>query len=114
MRVIVAGSRDNTTQQDVDTAIADCPWDVQEIVSGTARGVDRFGEAWAYRNFMSVKQFPADWDKYGKGAGFRRNAEMAEYADALIAVWDGESRGTAHMIKTMEALGKPVYVHKVD
>ena len=43
-------------------------------------------------------RFPADWDKYGKAAGYKRNGEMARNADALIAFWDGKSRGTKHMI----------------
>ena len=67
-------------------------------MSGTARGVDRFGEQWAIENNVAIKPFPADWDTYGKRAGYLRNTQMAEYADALIAVWDGESRGTKHMI----------------
>jgi len=69
-----------------------------EIVSGTANGADKLGEKFAVDNGYPIKQFPADWDKFGKSAGYRRNAEMAEYADALIAFWDGESRGTKHMI----------------
>lgn len=114
MRVIIAGSRDNTTQHDVDSAAADCPWDVQEVVSGHARGADIYGEWWAFKNRIKCKKFLPDWDKFGKGAGFRRNEEMADYADALIAVWDGKSKGTKHMIETMEARGKPVFVYKVE
>jgi hypothetical protein len=56
--------------------------------------------------------FPADWDTFGKGAGFIRNTKMAEYSDALIAIWDGTSRGTAHMIRTAWRKGILVYVHR--
>ncbi|CAH9011847.1 putative Mycobacteriophage D29, Gp61 [Vibrio phage 464E53-1] len=69
-----------------------------EIVSGTARGADKLGERFAEEKSIPVKHFPADWDAKGKAAGYIRNAEMAEYADALLAFWDGSSKGTSHMI----------------
>jgi hypothetical protein len=68
------------------------------IVSGTANGADKCGEQWATTNAVKIKRFPAKWDEYGKSAGYRRNAEMAGYAEALIAFWDGKSKGTKHMI----------------
>ena len=54
------------------------------------------------RKSMDIKlsTSPADWDLDGKSAGFKRNVKMAEYADALVAFWDGESKGTKHMIET--------------
>ena len=67
-------------------------------VSGEARGADSLGKRLAYENEWEVLSFPADWDKYGKTAGYKRNDEMARNADALIAFWDGKSRGTKHMI----------------
>ena len=69
-----------------------------EIVSGTANGADKLGEKYANDNGYPIKQFSANWDKYGKSAGYKRNAQMADYADTLIAFWDGKSRGTKHMI----------------
>lgn len=69
-----------------------------EIVSGTARGADKLGEMYAKKRSLPVIQFPADWDKYGKSAGYKRNAQMAQYADACVVFWDGKSRGTKHMI----------------
>ena len=69
-----------------------------EIVSGRARGADKLGERYAQDHGIPVKYFPADWDKYGKSAGFRRNEEMARYADAVVIFWDGKSAGTKHMI----------------
>lgn len=69
-----------------------------EIVSGGARGADKLGERYAKGHNLRLKIFPADWDKYGKRAGYIRNTEMAEYANCLIAFWDGKSKGTAHMI----------------
>lgn len=70
---------------------------VNEIISGGAIGVDQIGERIAKSNNIKLKIFPANWDKYGKSAGYRRNVEMAEYADALLLVWDGKSKGSGHM-----------------
>ena len=83
-----------------------------EIVSGNAKGADMFGEKYAKEKGLSQKIFKADWDKNGKSAGFRRNEQMAEYADALIAFWDGSSKGTAHMIKLAKEKGLLVRVIK--
>ena len=81
-----------------------------QIVSGTARGVDQLGEEYAKRNDLAVKKFPADWDRFGKSAGYKRNKQMAEYANALVAFWDGRSRGTKHMIDLAKAAGLSVSV----
>jgi hypothetical protein len=114
MKVIVAGSRDGFVARNVFEAIEESPFfgKITEIVSGGARGVDTDGETYSRSRDLLLKRFPADWNKKGKAAGFIRNAEMAEYADALVAVWDGESRGTKHMIDTMQKLNKPVYIYK--
>lgn len=76
-------------------------------MSGCARGVDILGELWANENGVAIKRFPADWDRWGKSAGFYRNSDMADYCDAAIILWDGESRGTLDMIDRMRRLGKP-------
>ena len=68
------------------------------IVSGTANGADKLGERYAAEKGYRIKRFPADWNKYGKSAGYIRNKQMAEYAYALIAFWDKKSKGTKHMI----------------
>lgn len=118
MKVIIAGSRGITQLSTVLRAVAQSSFGehITEVVSGTAPGVDRLGEEFARTHEtrrIEVKRFPADWDRLGKSAGFRRNEEMARYADALIAIWDGQSRGTAHMIEYMRKLGKPVHVMQV-
>ena len=91
-----------------------------EIVSGHARGVDTLGEDFAKECGIKLTLFPADWDKYGKSAGYRRNAEMAKYAvenkdsgaiGVLIAFWDGKSKGTKSMIDLAKRYGlDEVYV----
>jgi hypothetical protein len=96
---LLAEKLDNIRYVVWDQDIAD---DV-EIVCGKARGADTLGETWAKKNHVGVKYFPANWNRqsdgsYDKAAGYKRNHQMAEYADALIAFWDGESKGTAHMI----------------
>lgn len=80
-----------------------------EIVSGGATGVDKAGELYGDFYDVPVKVFPAEWRKYQNRAGPIRNNKMAVYADALLLIWDGESRGSAHMKQAMLALGKPVY-----
>jgi len=110
MKVIVAGSRSISEYETVEKAILSSNFEITEIVSGTARGVDQSGEYFGVTNNIAVKRFPADWKKYNKGAGPIRNKQMADYADALIAVWDGKSRGTKNMIETMKKMDKEVYV----
>lgn len=117
MRIIIAGSREGFTYQCVERAMLaalykwQCyPCDVT-VVSGTARGVDTLGEKWATDRGLPVIKYPANWAKYGKSAGYRRNAEMAENADALVALWDGVSKGTNHMITLALDKGLFVYVH---
>lgn len=73
-----------------------------EIVSGRANGADKLGERFAKEFGCRVAYFPAEWDRYGKSAGYRRNAEMAKYADACVCFWDGKSKGTGHMIDLAE------------
>jgi hypothetical protein len=99
MKVIIAGSRDF---DDYELLRKYCDFYLQnqteiEIVSGTAKGADQLGERYAKEKGYPVKQFPADWSK-GKSAGYIRNEEMAKYGDALIAFWNGMSKGTEHMI----------------
>lgn len=84
------------------------------IVSGHARGADLLGEKYAHDEGFALEIYPADWNKFGKRAGFRRNEQMAEVADALIAFWDGKSHGTKHMIEIMENKNLQVKVVKYE
>jgi hypothetical protein len=70
-----------------------------EIVSGMARGADSLALQYAKENSIPVKKFPANWDKDGNSAGYKRNVQMAEYADACVCFWNGKSKGTADMIR---------------
>jgi len=96
MKTIIAGSRNFN---DYELLYQICEDEkITEVVSGTARGADLLGERYAKENEIPIKRFPANWNEYGKSAGYKRNAEMAKYAEALIAFWDGESKGTKHMV----------------
>ena len=117
LRTIVAGSRDGVTVDDVRAAVEACGWDICVVLSGTARGADRFGEEVARERGVPVERYPADWGSYPnyrKDAGYRRNERMATVASALVAVWDGKSGGTRHMIETARGRGLRVYVHLIN
>lgn len=115
MKLIVAGGRDFT---DTNRMIAELQklvesgeiTDSPELVCGMARGADMLAYSLWANNKMPIHNFPANWDKYGKSAGYRRNQEMGEFADAAVCFWDGNSKGTKHMIDIMNRLNKPVYV----
>ena len=102
MKIIIAGSRvlsPSIEEISRNLFLAKFPYYYNdEIVCGMARGVDLAGKAWADYFHVPVKEFPADWDQYGKNAGPIRNKQMAEYADALLLIWDGKSRGSNNML----------------
>ena len=114
MRTIIAGSRSVHDLNEVLIAVLEAPWVPTSVVSGTARGADRLGEQFAHDFSLPVTRFPADWSAHGKRAGFLRNKEMAEHADALVALWDGHSRGTKSMIDIAAAKGLAVHVRMVQ
>lgn len=113
MKVIVAGSRTITNIKFVEAAIAASSFTITELVSGAARGVDQLGELWAFNNKIPIQKFRANWNEHGRMAGMIRNVEMANYADALIAIWDGKSKGTKHMIWTAQKNKLKVHVYNV-
>ena len=106
MKVIIAGSRNFNDYQFLEKEIDKLDIEIDTIVSGCAKGADTLGIQYAVEHEIPIKCFPAEWDKYGKSAGFIRNKEMGDYADYLIAFWDGQSRGTKHMIDYMKMIGK--------
>lgn len=130
MKVVISGSRSILDSGIVDMAVAESGFEVSEVISGGAKGVDSLGESWAEKNEIPVTVFAANWEilthpdaiirtnswgqKYDSKAGLRRNELMAVYADALIAIWDGKSRGTKHMIKMARKRELPIYVYRTD
>ena len=113
MKVIIAGSRTISSIACIVNAVDQSGFDITEVVSGMARGVDSLAIDFANLNIIPVHKFPADWNKYGKSAGYIRNQQMAEFADALIAIWDGQSKGTKHMIDIMQKTNKPAFIYQV-
>jgi hypothetical protein len=111
MRTIIAGSRHaDITMSRLMEIIQMAGFPITEVVSGGSGNVDLLGEKWALAHKLPVSRFTAAWQAYGLSAGPKRNKQMAEYADALIAIWDGESRGTLNMIKTATKYELSVFV----
>lgn len=114
MKIIIAGGRDFNNyyllEKKLDRIIG--KRSNLEIVSGGAKGADYWGAFWAIERTLPVTEFKANWDKYGKSAGPIRNKKMAEYADALIAFWDGKSKGTENMIKLAKEYNLKIRVIK--
>jgi len=137
MRVIIAGSRSIKGRKAVDLitqAINESGWTVNEVISGGAIGVDEAAIDWAKENDADYVIMNANWNRWGKGAGYKRNQKMAWYASifnkveastdgpegrepipdklkgACIAVWDGKSKGTGHMIDITRDMNLDVFV----
>jgi YspA, cpYpsA-related SLOG family len=115
-KVVVAGGRDfndySLLKRSLDRALRNRIDEGIVIVSGAARGADTLGERYAKEYGYGIESHPADWNKYGKSAGYIRNKEMAQSSDALMAFWDGKSRGTKHMIDLAKKEGLRVIVVK--
>lgn len=110
MRVIIAGSRNLfPTSKQVEEAVWGSGFPLTQLVSGGAAGVDTAGEKWALEVGRPIRIYRANWGEQGKAAGPIRNRAMAEYADALILIWDGKSRGSSSMLREMQRQGKPIF-----
>lgn len=132
MKVIIAGSRHIKDERLVIDAIKRCPWlhEMTEEVSGCAPGVDTIAANWARGEGYTVKEMPADWDNlkakgavirrnkqtgrwYNAAAGPERNERMAQYADALILIWNGRSPGSQDMLDAARERGLVIWQEKV-
>jgi hypothetical protein len=114
MKLIIAGSRTFTDYQRLCQVLAPDRHRITQVLTGGARGADQLGYRWAWKHAVRHQLFRAEWERFGKAAGMRRNHQMAQAGDVLVACWDGQSPGTRHMIQCMEQLGKPVVVVSVD
>lgn len=116
-RIVICGSREYENYEEARLFLEETIGDMEKsdvvILSGTCRGADRLGERFAKEKGYSVEYYPAEWKKYGKGAGIRRNQEMAKQCDVAICFWDGKSRGTASLINFAKTMKKQVYIKKV-
>ena len=114
MKLIIAGSRTFTDYQRLCQVLAPDRHRIAQVITGGARGADQLGYRWAWKHAIKHQLFRADWERFGKSAGLRRNHQMAQAGDLLIAFWDGRSAGTAHMVQCMRQMGKPVVVIRTD
>ena len=108
MKVAVVGSRGFNNYNKVVETLSGLK--ITEIVSGGAVGADKLGERYANENNIPTKIFIPDWEKYGKSAGFKRNTQIIEEAEFVVAFWDMESKGTKDSISKAEKLGKKVLI----
>ena len=115
-KIIIAGGRNffdyglvcDSYKELINSFIVE--YDKISIVSGCALGADQLGIRLAQIYGLGLYEFPANWEKYGRKAGPIRNTEMGEFADMALIFWDGESKGTKHMISVMHRLNKPYTV----
>jgi hypothetical protein len=98
MRTIIAGSRSIEDLGIIIQAIMLSNFSITKVISGTAKGVDQLGEMWANLNNIQCERFQANWNLYGKSAGYKRNEEMTDHADQVIVIWDGISKGSKSML----------------
>ena len=117
-RVVIAGSRDFNDYKTAEEYIDFCISRIKSkyeiiIVSGGCQGADMLGERYAKENGFKSERYPAEWDKYGKNAGPKRNKYMAEISDYIICFWNGKSRGTKSMIDYAMHLKKPVKIKRI-
>ena len=112
MKLAICGSRHiklNYSELNVFVSLVPMS-DIYEIVSGGCpSGIDAAAKELAYKFRLNYEEFPANWEEHGKAAGPLRNKQIAEYADALLLIWDGESKGSASMKREMLALKKPIF-----
>ena len=114
-RLVVAGCRDyndySVASVEIEKHIKKCDENCSVIiVSGCAEGADKLGERYATEHHLNIERYPAEWEKYGKYAGPKRNAQMAKVADGVLVFWDGKSRGTKNMIENAKKANKPYVI----
>jgi hypothetical protein len=113
MKLAIIGSRTFTNYKLLKETLELYRSKITVVVSGAAKGADSLGEKWALENNIQTLIFPADWEKFGKRAGFIRNEDIIKNCDCVIAFWDGLSKGTAHSISLCEKYSKPYKIIKI-
>ena len=114
MKLMIAGSRTFTDYQLLCQTLAPERPRITQVLTGGARGADQLGYRWAWKHAITHQRFRADWERFGKSAGVRRNYQMAQAGDLLLAFWDGRAAGTRHLISCMQQLGKPWVIVRPD
>lgn len=106
MKVAVIGSR-NLTVENLGQYL---PEETTEIVSGGAKGVDTCAREYALTKGLKLTEFLPEYNRYGRGAPLKRNLQIIDYADCVLAFWDGQSRGTKFVIEQCRRKKKKVTV----
>ena len=113
---IIAGSRGLTDYEKIEPLI-DSYFNKEKpfvVICGCAKGIDSIGRQWADKHGIAVEEYPANWNKYGKSAGYIRNKQMGKVATEALIIWDGKSEGSFNMYEIMKDLDKRVCLVKVD
>lgn len=108
MKIAIIGSR-SITMANIDAYVSNN----DEIVSGGAAGVDSCAANYARRKGLKLTEFLPQYDKYGRAAPIVRNKEIVDYADKVVAFWDGRSKGTLFVIKYAQKTGTPCIIVRV-
>ena len=107
MRVAIIGSR-GLQLDDIGQYL---PNGLTEIVSGGARGIDTCAKIYAEKNGIKLTEFLPQYERFGRAAPLKRNIEIIENSDIVLAFWDGVSRGTKISIDRCKKLGKKILVY---
>jgi hypothetical protein len=111
VKVAVVGSRTFNNYELLKENLDAIP-NISMIISGGARGADSLGARYSKEKGIPLQVFFPDWDFYGKSAGYKRNVQIVEACDVLVAFWDGESKGTKHSIDIAQEKGKRTFIIK--
>lgn len=112
MKLAIVGSR-GVKSADIGSIVAEHGLHPTTVISGGALGIDKLAERWAKDNGIPTEIYLPDYKRHLQGAPIRRNELMARDCDILLAIWDGKSKGTAHIVKYAQKLGKSVIVVKL-
>ncbi len=110
MKIAVIGSR-NLKIDDLSKYL---PKETSEIVSGGAKGIDTCAKNYANQNHIIYTEFLPQYEKYGRAAPLKRNLQIIDYADLIVAFWDGKSKGTKFVIDNCKKLNKPVQIFIIE
>jgi SLOG family YspA-like protein len=110
MKLIITGASTFANSQHLCQVLAPDRHRITQVLTGGGRGAEQLGARWAWKHIVTHQLVRADWERFGKTAGVRRNHQLAQAGDVLLVLGDGQAPGTAHLMQCMQQLGKPVVV----
>lgn len=114
MKLAIIGSRTFNNYNQLNEVLEPYKSRITLVISGAAKGADSLGEKWANENNIETLIFPADWNTYGKRAGFIRNEDIIKNCECVVAFWNGKSKGTAHSLSLCKKLNKPYKIIDIN